>query len=542
MTEILDPDRMRVIERAAIKAGAATASGLMERAGEAVCEAILDRWPEFRDSPRRVMVLCGPGNNGGDGFVVARILRNLGWDVGVFHFGSRERLSEEARSKHDLWLRLGPVSPLAVEELERFGNCQAIVEAVFGIGALRDMSGALGDVMEHLASREARKIAIDCPFGLDLDTGEFMRAATSSGAPAPLPKFDLTVTFDSPKAGHFLGAGPQVCGGLAVKDIGLREFREATGGGESPKAALVGRRQLVPDSRPETRLDVADGLRKDQAEFHKYDHGHVLVLSGGAGRGGAARLAARGALRVGAGAVTLGCPGDAMLESASRLDAVMLREIGGAGDLEGFLDGSRISAVCLGPGQGVTETTRELVLLALERRLPAVLDADALSVFEGDFEALREALHPNVILTPHLGELKRIFPEARDGGLGSGGGSSPGMGRIGMVRRFAGLAGCAALLKGHATIMCDSSATAWVHAASYARAAPGLATAGSGDVLAGFAAGLLARGFAPLEAARKAAWLHTECALEFGQGLISEDLPEQVGKVLERIAGPERGA
>lgn len=258
-------------------------------------------------------------------------------------------------------------------------------------------------------------------------------------------------------------------------------------------------------------------------DAHKYTYGHALVLTGGAGKTGAARLAARGALRIGAGLVTLGCPHPALFEIAAQSTAIMCRPIDGAPGLAEMLVDTRINALCLGPGLGLGPDTQALVLAALKANRAVVLDADALSRFQRTPEVLFEALHPACLLTPHDGEFARLFPDLAES-IGS-------KERAAAVKTAAMRAGCTILLKGAETLIVDESGTLRMVRSTGKEAAPWLATAGAGDVLAGFATGLLARGLSPLEAAGTAAWLHAACARRFGAGLIAEDLPETLPRV-----------
>ncbi|QFS82736.1 NAD(P)H-hydrate dehydratase [Roseivivax sp. THAF197b] len=262
-------------------------------------------------------------------------------------------------------------------------------------------------------------------------------------------------------------------------------------------------------------------LSKDEAA-HKFDHGHALVLSGGSGRTGAARLAARGALRIGAGLVTLGVPGSAQMEVATQVTAIMLRRCDDAAALSGLLEDPRLNALCLGPGLGL-DRARDLVPAALaDPARSVVLDADALSGFADAPEVLFDALHGKCVLTPHGGEFARLF-------------GAPGDDRLAAVRRAAARSGAVVLLKGAETVIAAPDGTAAISAATGEAAAPWLATAGAGDVLAGIITGLLARGIAPLEAAGYGAWLHAEAARQVGPGLIAEDLPEVLPRVLKRL-------
>jgi hydroxyethylthiazole kinase-like uncharacterized protein yjeF len=262
---------------------------------------------------------------------------------------------------------------------------------------------------------------------------------------------------------------------------------------------------------------------------HKYDHGHALVLAGGCGRGGAARMSARGALRIGAGLVTLGVPPAALQENAARLDAVMLRPVKDAAALAEMLEDDRLNALCLGPGLGMAAREQGLVETCLQARRACVLDADALTLIAKE-PALFEALHEHCVLTPHGGEFARLFPDLAEG-LEDKGPEA----RLQAARAAAARAGCCVLLKGPETFIAAPDGAALHSSATGERAAGWLATGGTGDVLAGFIAGLLARGMAPLEAAGTAAWLHVSAARAFGPGLVAEDLPEMLPRVFREL-------
>lgn len=315
-------------------------------------------------------------------------------------------------------------------------------------------------------------------------------------------------------------------------------------------------------------------LGKDSG--HKYAHGHALILAGPSGRGGAARLAARGALRIGAGLVTVGCPPEALTENAARLDAVMLRPVADGDALGRVLEDRRINALCLGPGLGTGEREAGLLAAVLgvspeappppspphegeggrgdlgaargDRALSLplvgreegrgaaralVLDADALTILSRQPE-LFAALHEACVLTPHEGEFARLFPDIAER-LAEPATTGPAYSKVDATREAAARAGCVVLFKGPDTVIAHPSGRCAINSAHYDRAAPWLATAGSGDVLAGFIAGLLARGFAPMEAAGTAAWLHVECARRFGPGLIAEDLAEELPAVFRDL-------
>ena len=283
-----------------------------------------------------------------------------------------------------------------------------------------------------------------------------------------------------------------------------------------------------------------DALRK-HASQHKYSHGHVVVVAGPSGHGGAARLAARGALRIGAGLVTVACPQAALAESASRLDAVMLTVVEDAAGLAAVLADERITALCIGPGLGLDARAAGVVAVAIAaskslavcgdlQPLRVVLDADALTLIACD-AALLGALHENCVLTPHGGEFARLFPDIAAKLEETGSDFS----KTDAARAAATRAGCVVVFKGADTVIADPSGQCSAGTSEKASAAPWLATAGSGDVLAGFIAGLLARGFAPTQAAETAVWLHVACASAFGPGLIAEDLADELPKVFRAL-------
>ena len=516
MTELLTSAQMRAIEAAAIASGTVTGLELMERAGRGVVEAVFAEWPELRAGSFRAVVLCGPGNNGGDGFVVARLLKEWGWEVEVFLYGDPDRMPPDARVNYERWRGMGEVRPLSAlrdddAALATFAP-KLVVDALFGTGLSRPLDAALVHIQEKLScGRDAcggllRWVAVDVPSGLCADSGR------SLGCRLP---YDLTVTFHARKQGHVLAEGPHFCGLVRVVDIGL----DGVEGGD-----------VVEIAAPLLWLGKRDG--------HKFTHGHALVIGGPSGRGGAARLAARGALRVGAGLVTVGCPGEALVENAARLDAVMLRVVADGADLAQVLEDGRIRALCLGPGLGTGAREAGLVAAALERRgapnAPGVvLDADALTILSRD-AGVFGALHGGCVLTPHGGEFARLFPDIAEK-LAAPAVAGPAYSKVDATREAAVRAGCVVLYKGADTVIAAPDGRCAVHAAAYERAAPWLATAGAGDVLAGFIAGLMARGFSAFDAAGMGAWLHVECAREFGPGLIAEDLPEMLPAVFRRL-------
>ncbi|TCL09143.1 hydroxyethylthiazole kinase-like uncharacterized protein yjeF/hydroxyethylthiazole kinase-like uncharacterized protein yjeF [Shimia isoporae] len=564
MSELLTAAQMRAIEQAAIESGEVTGLELMERAGRGVVEAIFEEWPELgeergragdsgkpessnTEKARRAVVLCGPGNNGGDGFVVARLLQGRGWDVEVFLYGDAKKLPPDARWNYERWVEIG-----AVEALEEYAHsdgwqCDVLVDALFGTGLKRglqelsnlfwnmeDMVDCFDVEFGHERGRPAI-VAVDIPSGVCADSGcEFEHEEVWHRFSAAA---HLTISFHRAKVGHILGEGAKRRGKLRVVDIGLEDTQSrhlwvkncAPEVGDDVALWRVARRSLVKEVGA-----IHPSFICKRSDSHKFSHGHALILTGGSGKTGAARLAARGALRVGAGLVTLGVPPSAQQEVACQITALMLKRVADGERLSAVLDDARINALCLGPGMGLVRA-RELVPVALATKRATVLDADALTAFAKGPETLFEMLHEKCVLTPHGGEFAKLFPDIA-AKLAEVPTKGPAYSKVDATREAAARAGCVVLYKGADTVIADPSGRCSVNAAVYERAAPWLATAGSGDVLAGFIAGLLARGFAPMAAAETAAWLHVECARAFGPGLIAEDLPEILPKVLAGLA------
>ncbi len=538
MTELLTAAQMRSIETAAMESGAVTGLELMERAGRGVVEAVFREWPIMRAAPHSAVVLCGPGNNGGDGFVIARLLRNWGWEVAVFLYGDPEKLPPDAKANYVAWSDLGATGSLldALDLGDAWQASDLIVDALFGTGLTRPLEDLtlvlknLEDAASSFSDRVyqnhpnlgfPRVVAVDIPSGLDADSGRMLEPAHGGTGAAGA---NLTVSFHRKKLGHVLAGGSTVCGKTVVADIGLDTVQSRVRGNPSTPPVDVARQ-----SKPDLRM-----LEKHRLG-HKYIHGHALVLSGPVARSGAARLAARGALRIGSGLVTLAAPGSAIMECAAQLTAIMLKRCDNASDLAELLDDARFNALCLGPGLGVGEATESLVRTALGFDRNVVLDADALTSFTGRPETLFELTQgTETVLTPHGGEFEKLFPDIA-AKLSAAPRRGPAYSKVDATREAAARAGCTILFKGPDTVISDAQGNCRVNAAVYDRAVPWLATAGAGDVLAGLICGLMARGLSALEAAQSAAWIHVEAARAFGQGLIAEDLPEMVPTVFRAL-------
>ncbi|MBL8569992.1 MAG: NAD(P)H-hydrate dehydratase [Phreatobacter sp.] len=480
MLELLTPAEMAEADRLTIAAGT-PGHVLMERAGIAVADAVA-RLAPFGG---RVAVLCGPGNNGGDGYVAARVLRQRGFRIAVAA-SDPPRAGDAARAAGQ-WG--GPVTPLADW---RAGEPDIVVDALYGAGLGRDIAGAEATVIAALNEAGRRIVAVDIPSGIDGRTGAVRGIAVRAHE---------TVTFCRRKPGHLLLPGRLHCGTLRTADIGISDEAVARTGARvfANEPALW--QGLLPFPR---------------AEGHKYGRGHAVVVSGGMTATGAARLAARGALRGGAGLVTLASPPEALQVNAAHLTAIMLQRMEGAPGLAEILADRRRNAVCLGPGLGVGGETRALVAEALASGASVVLDADALTSFADGpgqlFSGIRLWPERPVVMTPHTGEFARLF-----GGVGD-------ESKLDHARRAAELSGATVVLKGADTVV----ATPGGRASIAANAPPWLATAGSGDVLAGIIAGLLAQGMPTFEAASAGVWMHGEAGRAAGIGLIAEDLPERL--------------
>jgi hydroxyethylthiazole kinase-like uncharacterized protein yjeF len=472
--QIMTVAEMAAADRSAAEAGAPT-TVLMERAGRAVAETIRERYARCP-----TVVWCGPGDNGGDGYVIARHLRRRGWPVRVEALAPP--VSPAAQWAASRWK--GEVGPLTSEP----GSATLYIDCLFGAGLSRPLEGE-ADRLARVMPGAARIVAVDVPSGVLGDTGRPLGERAL--------KAELTVTFHRRKPAHVLAQGRAACGEVVVADIGLNETGEG---------------RLFEN---DPRLWSA-GFPWPATDAHKHARGRMMVVSGEAWNTGAARLAARGALRIGAGVVTVLSPPNALAVNAAHLEAVMLTPFESEHDLQ--IRAAKADAVVIGPAAGVGETTMRHVFALARNGAALVVDADALTSFVEDPAALFSALDRDDVLTPHPGEFERIFP-----GLLT---TSPE--RITAAREAARRAGAIVLLKGPDTVVAAPDG----RAAISLNGTPWLATAGSGDVLAGFIAGLIAQGMESFEAACAGAWIHAEAGAAHGPGLIAEDLPNLAPAVL----------
>jgi ADP-dependent NAD(P)H-hydrate dehydratase / NAD(P)H-hydrate epimerase len=486
--EILTVAEMYEADRFAVAHGVPSLT-LMENAGNAVAHAIGGRW-----SQRSVVVLCGPGNNGGDGFVAARHLKEQGCNVRLALLGDAKALTGDAAAMAHKWR--GQIEPLTVHSAD---GATLVVDALFGAGLSRPLDGIAKDVVAHLNETNVPVVSIDVPSGLHGDLARALENGVAVDA-------DLTVTFFRKKPAHVLVPGRFLCGDVAVADIGI------------PTDAITSLHPRIF----ENTLDLCRvHFPWPQPMAHKYARGHTIVVSGPAHATGAARLAARASLRVGSGLVSVASPLEAVAVNAAALTAIMVKPFAGASGLAELLRDKRLNAVVIGPGCGTGSPTREMVAAVLASGAAVVLDADALTAFKDDPNALFLLTREPCVLTPHDGEFERIFP-----GLLA---RSPT--RIEAVRAAAAAAKCTVLLKGPDTTIASADGCVAINT----NAPPTLATAGAGDVLSGLIAGLLAQGLNSFDAACVGVWFHGEAACRFGPGLIAEDLAEQMPAVLAKL-------
>jgi hydroxyethylthiazole kinase-like uncharacterized protein yjeF len=499
--ELLISAEMGEADRLTIAAGPIDGIGLMRRAGEAVAAEVLRRYP----AATHVHVLCGPGNNGGDGYVVARILAGSGIGTTIWASGAPRPQSDAALAAAECLIKPRPMAGFDAEA----GSI--VVDALYGAGLSKPLSGDAARAVDIVTGLNLPVVAIDLPSGVSGDSGKVLGKAFFA---------DTTVTFARKKPGHLLLPGRQRCGEIVLADIGIGDG-------------------IIARLRPRTFENTPALWLRDfpvpAVDAHKYKRGHVGVFSGGPSATGAARLSALAAARSGAGAVTVLSPANAMQVNAAHLTSIMLRKTDDIEGIEAFIGERRPLAFVLGPGFGVGETTRTfaLTLLASGQPLDAsagidglVFDADAITSFRETpgvlFEASRQPNAPALVMTPHDGEFARLFPDIA-GDIATS--------KLDKARAAAARANAVIIYKGADTVIAAADGRAAINS----NGAAWLATAGSGDVLSGIAAGLLAQGMPAFEAACAAVWIHAEAGSRFGPGLIAEDLPLALVPVLRKL-------
>jgi hydroxyethylthiazole kinase-like uncharacterized protein yjeF len=490
--EVLTTAEMERADRLSIAAGT-PGFALMMSAGQAVAEAAMAL---VEEGP--VLVVAGPGNNGGDGFVAAAELAARGREVSVILLCERDNLQGDAALAARGWKY--PVLPFNSHAI---GRPALIIDALFGAGLDRAVKGEPLEMIEAINANGAPVLAVDLPSGVNGTTGAVMGTAVRASE---------TVTFFRRKPAHLLLPGRIHCGRVRVADIGIDA-------------------SVLEEIQPRTFENIPAAWRQSfpvpRIDGHKYDRGHVVVVSGGLAATGAARLAARGSSRAGAGLVTLASPRDALAVNASALLAVMVRAVDTPVEFAEMLGDKRFNTCVIGPGAGVGAQTRDFVLTALSAKRALVLDADALTSFADApdrlFEAIKDSHDPQVVLTPHEGEFPRLFSDISN--------KHPLRSKLGRVRAAAERCGAVVLLKGSDTVVAAPEGRATIAG----NAPPWLATAGAGDVLSGMISGLLAQGVPAFEAASIGVWMHGEAAREAGPGLIAEDLPEVLPAVIRHL-------
>jgi len=485
---LLTPAEMYRADALAVKADVPSLT-LMENAGRAVAEAIVRRF-----GARPVTVLAGPGNNGGDGFVTARHLRAWGWPIDILSLCRTTEYRGDAARMASLWgAESAPLNGAKLRENT------LVIDALFGAGLSKPLPPEAAALAEEAARLRLPVVSIDVPSGLDGATGKPLGACFQT---------DLTVTFFRKKPGHVLEPGRVLCGETVVADIGIPD-------------------SVLAEIAPKSHENGPPELKKRAQNAHKYTSGHAIVVSGDATHTGAARLAAMAALRAGAGLVTLASPSNALIVNASHLTTIMLAEADDAAGLSRLLQDKRKNAVCIGPAAGIDENTAEKTIACLESGAAVVLDADALTSFAENpdvlFKLIAKHRHRGVVITPHEGEFARIFKDLADESES----------KIERARKAAARSGAVIVLKGPDTVIASPDGLAAVNT----NAPPSLATAGSGDVLAGIITGLLAsEPESPVfEMACAGVWIHGEAARRLPRiGLIAEDLPAAIPGVLSQ--------
>ncbi|TCT39323.1 NAD(P)H-hydrate dehydratase [Martelella mediterranea] len=482
--QLLTPEQMGQADQMAAASGI-DSHRLMMKAGEAVSAAVLRRFP----AAVRMVVLCGPGNNGGDGYIAAKALFEAGCNVSIYHFGDLANLKGDVAQAFNAC----PVKPQPLAAYAPKAN-DVVVDALFGAGLTRSLDPAVQSLILNLRKAGSNVVAVDLPSGISGGTGAALGTAVTASH---------TITFMRPKPGHFLLPGREHCGTLETFDIGIPQ-RILT--------SVAGNTYLNEPSLWKAHLPATS------IQSHKFKRGHLTVFSGGHGTTGAARLSATAGLKAGAGLVTLATPSNACTEATAHLTAIMLREINNVRELSHWLEDKRLSAFVLGPGFGIGEKARDYTNLLAGN--PVVLDADGITSFAESPDRLFYSLskHPTTfVLTPHEGEFARLFPDIH---------SDKSLGKLEKARAAASRSNAVVLYKGADTVITAPDGRAAINA----NAPPWLATAGSGDVLSGIIGSLLAQEMPPFEAACAGAWLHGAAGQNAGEGLSAEDLPNGLPK------------
>lgn len=501
-TELLSADQMQQVDRTAAISGINTFE-LMENAGRSVAEQVL----KYEHAVSPLIVVVGGGNNGGDGYIAAELLRKTGIATTVLRVGSMPIAGSDAdKAKQgyggNLLSLASDTTQIPNKIRSTLIECKMIIDALFGAGLRREVTGVVASLIETINQLDCPIISVDLPSGLDGNDNIVKGAAVQA---------TQTVTFFLAKPAHYLFPGRKLCGELIVKQIGLNEAHLS-----SISAPVV--------HRNAPKLFTIH-LPMPNEKAHKYQRGHVLVRSGPINSTGASRLSAGTALTCGAGAVTLASSDQALAVNAAHLTAVMLALCNNLADWLALLRNKNTNVAVIGPGNGIDEQIKDCVLESLKHPASLVLDADALSCWEDSPErficALQNAKAP-VVLTPHSAEFDRVFRSTKIVDLPS---------KLHQAQAAAKLTKAVVIYKGADTVIASPDGQACINC----NAPPWLATAGSGDVLAGAVASLHAQGMPLFESAMAAVWLHGEAATALGYPLTAEQLLLQMGVELSRI-------
>ena len=493
MFELLTPNEMAIADQTTIKSGTAGIE-LMKNAGSGVADVV----KKLGTNSKRITILAGPGNNGGDGFVVASILKDYGYTVQVGLLGEVQNIKGDAKLAFDdlkeTNISISNLTPEIISEGD------IIIDAIFGAGLCREIDGDVAKIIDVVNNSENLVVSVDLPSGIDGKTGKILGGAI---------KASETVTFFRKKPGHLLFPGRAHCGNVSVIDIGI------------PNSVL---KTVNPNIYCNQIEFWEEYIPRFKLTGHKYNRGHSLVFSGPIQSTGAARLCAQAALRVGAGLVTLASPQSALVVNAAHLTAVMIKSVENIEESKQLLADNRINSIAIGPGFGVGERTQEFVSSILEGDQSVVLDADSLTSFSANptklFTLIRKSTTREVVLTPHTGEFFRLFGESLES-----------ENKVECAKQAAKLSQAVVVFKGADTIIADPDGKCAINA----NAPSWLATAGSGDVLAGIICGLIAQSVPAFYAACMGVWIHGEIANKLGPGIISEDLILGIQSVISEL-------
>ena len=489
--ELLTPEEMGNADHLAATLNREDSFKLMERAGQAIADIVLNDYRQCR----KIAVLCGPGNNGGDGYMAAHILKSHGFEPTIFALGT-PRAGSDAEKAAALW----GAKHLAFDNFSSPQDFDVVIDALYGAGLDRPLEQSLQEKLKSLNESGIPVIAVDLPSGVFGQNGAIKGEAV---------KASKTVTFFRLKPGHACYPGRLQCGEIRLADIGIPE-------------------KVLETIKPTRFINFPSLWLKNWPELdydtHKYRRGHAVVFSGHQSSTGAARLAAHAAARSGAGLVTIVSPEDALLVHEMHLTSIMLKEMGSDTEILDFLENRKVRSVILGPAFGSLERALSIieVVLLKSKIFTLVLDADALTAMAGKGEeifALIKQSPVNVILTPHEGEFQRVFPSVAH---------TEDLSRIEKAAKAATVSGSVVVYKGADTIIASPDGRLAVNV----NGAPFLATAGAGDVLSGIIGGLSAQKMLPFEAACAGAFLHARCAEHFGHGMIAEDIVSAIPLVL----------